>query len=78
MGATKLSHRWKAAPASGEVSQVGKIQPSIKSKESEMPIQLNREANGGRLLAVHVGGKLAKADYEHFVPRFEGLVKKHG
>ena len=37
-----------------------------------MPIQLNEE-NGGKLLAVHVSGKLAKADYEHFVPEFERL-----
>ena len=32
-----------------------------------MPIQLNEE-NGGKVLAVHVSGKLVKADYEHFVP----------
>ena len=42
-----------------------------------MPIQLNEE-NGGKLLAVHVSGKLAKADYEHFVPEFERLVRQHG
>ena len=37
-----------------------------------MPIQLNEE-NGGKILAVHVSGKLAKEDYEHFVPEFERL-----
>jgi hypothetical protein len=42
-----------------------------------MPIQLNEE-NGGKLLAVHVSGKLAKADYEDFVPEFEQLVGLHG
>jgi len=42
-----------------------------------MPIQLNRE-NGGKVLGVHVSGKLAKADYEHFVPEFEQLVREHG
>ena len=42
-----------------------------------MPIQLNEE-NGGKMLAVHVSGKLAKADYEHFVPEFERLVRQHG
>ena len=42
-----------------------------------MPIQLNRE-NGGKVLIVHVSGKLAKADYEHFVPEFERLVREHG
>jgi hypothetical protein len=39
---------------------------SIESKKSKMPIQLNEE-NGGKIPAVHVSGKLAKADYEHFV-----------
>ena len=42
-----------------------------------MPIQFNEE-NGGRVLVVHVSGKLAKADYEHFVPEFERLVRQHG
>ncbi len=42
-----------------------------------MSIQLNEE-NGGKLLVVHVGGKLAAADYAHFVPEFERLVSQHG
>jgi hypothetical protein len=42
-----------------------------------MPIQLN-EKNGGKVLVVHVNGKLAKSDYEHFVPEFEQLVRQHG
>jgi hypothetical protein len=42
-----------------------------------MPIQLNEE-NGGSILVIHVGGKLAKADYEHFVSEFERLVRQHG
>ncbi|WP_305907104.1 STAS/SEC14 domain-containing protein [Methylomarinum sp. Ch1-1] len=42
-----------------------------------MPIQLIEE-NGGKLLVVHVSGKLVKADYEHFVPEFERLVSQHG
>ena len=42
-----------------------------------MPIQLNEE-NGGKILVVHVSGKLAKADYEHFVPDFERLVRQNG
>ncbi|MEO6787036.1 MAG: STAS/SEC14 domain-containing protein [Chthoniobacteraceae bacterium] len=42
-----------------------------------MPIQLNEE-NGGKVLTVHVTGKLVKSDYEHFVPEFERLVKLHG
>ena len=42
-----------------------------------MPIQLD-EQNGGKTLVVHVSGKLAKEDYQHFVPEFERLVQKHG
>jgi hypothetical protein len=42
-----------------------------------MPIHLNEE-NGGRTLAVHVSGKLEKADYEHLVPEFERLLREHG
>jgi len=42
-----------------------------------MPIQLNEE-NGGKILVVHVSGKLAKADYEHFVPEFERPVRQNG
>ena len=42
-----------------------------------MSIQLNEE-NGGKVLAVHISGKLAKVDYEHFVPEFERLVRQHG
>lgn len=42
-----------------------------------MSIHLNEE-NGGKILVVHVSGKLAKADYEHFVPQFERLVRQHG
>jgi hypothetical protein len=42
-----------------------------------MPIQLNEE-NGGKLLILRVSGKLAKADYEHFVPEFERLARQHG
>jgi hypothetical protein len=42
-----------------------------------MPIQLNEE-NGGRILVVHVSGKLVRADYEHLVPEFQRLVLQHG
>ena len=42
-----------------------------------MTIQLSEE-NGGKLLAVHVSGKLEKADYAQFVPEFERLVRQHG
>ncbi len=42
-----------------------------------MPIKLQEE-NGGKMLAVHVTGKLVKSDYEKFVPEFERLVQQHG
>jgi len=42
-----------------------------------MPIHL-KEENGGKILAVHVSGRLAKSDYEDFVPEFERLVLQHG
>ena len=42
-----------------------------------MPIQLHEE-NDGRILVVHIIGKLVKADYEQFVPEFERLVPQHG
>ncbi len=42
-----------------------------------MSIKLNEE-NGGKVVVVYVSGKLVKADYEHFVPEFERLVRQHG
>jgi hypothetical protein len=42
-----------------------------------MPIQLTEE-RGGKVLAVHVSGKLVKADYEHFVSEFERLLRQQG
>jgi hypothetical protein len=42
-----------------------------------MPIQLNEE-NNGKLLVIHVSGKLVKNDYTDFVPAFERFVKQHG
>ena len=44
------------------------VQASVRG--ALMPIQLNEE-NGGKVLIVHVSGKVIKADYEHFVPEFE-------
>ena len=42
-----------------------------------MPVRLEEE-NNGKLLVVQVSGKLAKADYEQFVPEFERLLQQHG
>lgn len=36
------------------------------------------EQNGGRVLEVHVSGRLTHKDYSKFVPAFERLVKQHG
>ena len=37
-----------------------------------------KETNGGRVLEVQLTGKLAKDDYEHFIPAVERLVQAHG
>jgi hypothetical protein len=37
-----------------------------------------KEEDGGKVIAVHVSGKLEKADYERFVPEFSRLVREHG
>jgi len=42
-----------------------------------MPIQLNEEERG-KILVIHITGKLAKADYHVFVPEFERLLAQHG
>lgn len=42
-----------------------------------MPIQITEE-DGGRMLFIHVTGKLEKTDYERFVPEFERLIRQHG
>jgi hypothetical protein len=42
-----------------------------------MPIQFNEE-NGGKILVIHITGKLVKADYPDFVAKFEQLVQQHG
>ena len=42
-----------------------------------MSVEL-REENDGKILVIHVTGKLAKEDYEHFVPEVDRLVQKHG
>ena len=42
-----------------------------------MPIQLNEE-DDGKVLILHISGKLVKADYEHFVNEFERLIRQHG
>lgn len=41
-----------------------------------MPIQIQEE-DGGKVITIHVSGKLEKSDYEHFVPEFARLVGEH-
>ncbi len=42
-----------------------------------MAIQIT-EKNEGKILEARIIGKLDHQDYQHFVPEFEQLVKKHG
>lgn len=42
-----------------------------------MPIEFS-EQNDGKIFVVHVSGKLVDADYKHFVPEFDRLVRQHG
>ena len=42
-----------------------------------MPVELKEEA-GGKLLTIHVSGKLTKENFEHFMPPVERLIKGHG
>lgn len=42
-----------------------------------MPIQIIEE-NGGKILVLHVTGKVVKADYEECASHFERLVRQFG
>lgn len=42
-----------------------------------MSIELHEEA-GGKCLLVNLSGKLAKEDYQHFVPEVERLIQREG
>ena len=48
------------------------------SEVTEMSAVTLKETNGGKVLEIQLTGKLAKEDYEHFVPAVERLVKDHG
>jgi hypothetical protein len=37
-----------------------------------------REEKGGKILVIHVSGKLTKTEYQSFVPEFERLLGQHG
>jgi len=51
--------------------------PGIDGRRVAVAVHLT-ESNGGKTLEVAVSGKLSHSDYEHFVPRFEHLVRQHG
>ncbi|MEO6800703.1 MAG: STAS/SEC14 domain-containing protein [Rhodanobacter sp.] len=42
-----------------------------------MSIRLEEEGNG-KVLAIHVSGKLTRADYKLLTPEFERLIRQHG
>jgi hypothetical protein len=42
-----------------------------------MPIKFEDE-NEGKVLTIHVAGKVTRADYVYFTPEFERLVKLNG
>ena len=42
-----------------------------------MPLEFNELAEG-KILVVQASGKLSKADYQHFVPETERLIKQFG
>ena len=42
-----------------------------------MPIQVIEE-DDGKIVVIHVSGKLGKGDYQQFVPEFERLVRRNG
>jgi hypothetical protein len=42
-----------------------------------MSVNLQEQA-GGKVLVATLGGKLTKADYQHFVPEVERLIRQHG
>ena len=42
-----------------------------------MSLELQQEMDG-KLLTVHISGKLQKDDYQHFLPVVEDAIKKHG
>ncbi len=42
-----------------------------------MSVNLQEQA-GGKILVLKLSGKLAKEDYQHFVPEIERLIGQHG
>src|SRR5579872_5541154 len=53
-----------------------KYSPDL-DRSPSMSLEFHEEADG-KILNVKVTGKLAKADYERFVPETERLIRKHG
>jgi hypothetical protein len=49
----------------------------LREKEENMPLHLSEEIRG-KVLEVHVTGKLERQDYEKFVPDTERLIRQYG
>lgn len=47
----------------------------MSTKAKEQPITITE---AGKILEIHVTGKLEKNDYERFLPRIESLIRAHG
>jgi stage II sporulation SpoAA-like protein len=45
--------------------------------EQSMAVEL-KEIAAGKVLDIHVSGKLVKDDYKHLVPEVERLIEQHG
>ena len=50
---------------------------TLRQPKRTMAIEL-KEERGGKLLEVHVSGKLTTADYEQFIPSVERLIQQNG
>ena len=49
----------------------------VRRKDHVMSLLLE-ETQAGKILEIHATGKLAKEDYQHFVPEAERLIRAHG
>jgi SpoIIAA-like len=67
---------WPARQVGGACRAEGDPHNRQKGK-SKMSVEL-KELNGGRLLEARLTGKLAREDYDRFVPAVERLVQQHG
>jgi hypothetical protein len=70
-----------AAPLTPALNPLSGVPSAERSKNQERPNTVSvelKELDNGKLLEVHLTGKLVKTDYETFLPAVERLVKQHG